>query len=234
MEMNECDVVYIVKNGESKSSELIYSLRSVDKNFPRRLLWIFGGKPSRIEPDRFVPIEQTGDTKWNKVTNTLREVCLTPEVSNNFWLFNDDFFVMEPVTKPENYHAHTLEWRINDIETKSHGRTLYTVQLRNIVEILKLSGLKTLNFDVHVPILFNKAKLLEVIDNYPTASMMRSIYGNYWEIDSAQMDADVKIIGRTQTNFEGPYCSTLDASFNNGRIGVLIRNKFSEKSKWEK
>ena len=43
------DIVYILKNGEI-SDEIIYSIRSVCKNFPYRKIWIYGLSYPRKAP----------------------------------------------------------------------------------------------------------------------------------------------------------------------------------------
>ena len=51
------DIVYFVKNTE-ENEELIYSLRSVDKNFPFNKVWFFGGCPKGLTPDVHIPVVQ--------------------------------------------------------------------------------------------------------------------------------------------------------------------------------
>ena len=234
LQMTDCDVVYIIKN-DPTGAELMYSLRSVDQNFPCRKLWIYGGKPRNIEPDEYVPYEQKGSTKWEKVCDTLKQICKNSEVSQNFWLFNDDFFVLKPIEKPFVYYAGTLQDRIDYIETKSRARTLYTIQMRNLVDILELSGCPTLNYAVHIPILIDKDMGLEVLENYPTCPMFRGLYGNYWEIGGKEIPADVKIVGTSiKIPSDWEFCSTLDASFGRGKAGITLREKFSKKSRWER
>ena len=41
------DIVYIIKD-DLPTTELKYSLRSVEANFPHRLVWFVGGKPDKL------------------------------------------------------------------------------------------------------------------------------------------------------------------------------------------
>ena len=49
------DIVYFVKNTE-ENEELVYSLRSVEKNFPYNRVWFFGGCPNGLKPDVHIPV----------------------------------------------------------------------------------------------------------------------------------------------------------------------------------
>ena len=106
------DVVYILK-ADIDPYELRYSLRSVEKNFPFRKVWFVCGQPKGFEPDGRIVHKQTGDTKWEKARSSLLKVCASEEITEDFYLFNDDFFVMKPF-KGEfiNYTAGTLDRRL--------------------------------------------------------------------------------------------------------------------------
>lgn len=45
--MEKLDIVYFV-NPDLVNSELVYSLRSVDRNFPCRNVWFYGGQPIKL------------------------------------------------------------------------------------------------------------------------------------------------------------------------------------------
>lgn len=207
------DVVYIIG---PDSEELRYSLRSL-VNFPHGKVWIFGRCPEWASPDRVVPFEQTGASKWERSTSTFRKICGTEEVSEDFWLFNDDFFIMEPVAVPYMYHGTIAE--------KVKGqRSGYADQLRECERQLLEKGCTTLNYALHVPMLINKAKALEVLDTF-TSPMFRSLYGNYCKVGGIEAE-DVK-------NRVGPLMSTSDLEFRHGRCGRIVRERFTEMSKWE-
>ena len=128
------DIVYILKK-DIQSDELRYSLRSL-KNFPHDKVWFFGGIPEDLKPDRAVYVEQRGTTTWAKVRNTIELVCRTREVSDDFWLFNDDFFVMKPVDEWTPKYDRTLYRRVEQIKSRHNGAgSLYTAQLEITREI---------------------------------------------------------------------------------------------------
>ena len=96
MNLEDLDIVYFVKDSP-ENEELKYSLRSVEKNFPHKHVWFIGGKPKSLEPDKWLPVKQNQVTKWANTSMLLRSACENPEISDDFVLFNDDFFILYPV-----------------------------------------------------------------------------------------------------------------------------------------
>lgn len=226
------DVVYILKNG--KNEELRYSLRSVEKNYPHGKIWFYGGKPVDINPDRFIRVFQEGKTKWEKVRNTLVMVCENDDITEDFWLFNDDFFVIKPVKKPVNYYDGTLAERIKVIEKATFGvASEYSLKLRHLLKTLQDAGVsEPLNYAHHTPMLINRKKMLDVLERFPNEPMFRSLYGNIFKIGGKNMP-DVKFYQRRQPWPIGEYVSTADESWNGEKIGFVIREQFNKSSRFE-
>ena len=227
------DIVYILKNGEI-SDEIIYSIRSVCKNFPYRKIWIYGGKPKNITPDFMVELSQTGVNKWEKVNNTLKAICENDEITPDFWLFNDDFFVMKKVRKVDYMIGGTLWAKAQKIGRKFGGRdSAYSTQLKDTARILRDKGYDRLDYALHVPMLINRKKALETLKEFTGYPMFRSLYGNHHNVGGVFTD-DVKIVSEIEVpTGDEVFISTDDNSFNNGKVGEYIRNAFPEKSKYE-
>lgn len=224
------DIVYILKE-DIDSEELRYSLRTVEANFPHRYVWFFGGCPDWAAPDRFVAFHQTGRTKWEKSTSTLRAICTTDEVTDDFWLFNDDFFIMHKLDDfPQMYHG-TLADRVQEIRNDRRW-SRYSKNLKVTAQMLIDAGYGTLNYAVHVPILVNKQKALEVLDKFPGCPMFRSLYGNYCNIGGVDIE-DVKIYKKDQPPDDRALLSTTEDSFGDGEVGRYIRARFMKESHWE-
>lgn len=227
------DIIYILRNG--KNEELRYSLRSVEKNYPHKRVIFYGGKPDGIEPDLFVPYTQPGDTKWEKVRNTIELICKNDNLTEDFILFNDDFFIMKPVETPTNYYDGTLAERINSIERALFGRhSVYSDRLRHLAETLKNAGVTNpLNYAHHTPMIINREKMLETLKKYPNEPMFRALYGNINQIGGENMP-DVKFYQRRQPFPVGQYASTADESWSQEKIGQIIRGKFAMRSRFER
>ena len=235
MGLDEIDIVYMVKDAVY-NDELRYSLRSVDKNLPHKQVWFMGGKPMYVHPDRQVIINQKGDTKWDKVRAMLKAVAENDEITEDFILFNDDFFVLEPTQFLPPFLYGTLAELCKRIEKKNYGMpTRYTKNLENTIRTLTEHKLPTYNFELHVPIILNRDKLLQTIEQFPNSKGTRSLYGNSFLVDKAMYLPDVKIYDQESLPCVGQkFLSTEDRSFATGKVGSFIKKKFPNKSRWEK
>lgn len=227
------DIVYILKE-DVEANELRYSLRSVSKNFPYRKIWFYGGKPEGLEPDEYVEYRQRGIMPWEKVIDTIYQVSKNNKITEDLWLFNDDFYIMQPVEDMPNYYDKTLFRRIQQIEkTRKGNRSLYSQQLRRTRDSLQGEGYRTTNYEVHLPMLINRKKAKALIEKYPKMVMFRSTYGNVYSIGGEQHN-DVKIINPVVKPQEDcDFLSTSDGDLSNTEVGRFIMAKFPEPCRYE-
>lgn len=237
MDTKDLDIVYFVKSA-GRNEELVYSLRSVCENMEFRNVWFFGGCPAHLQPDKYMWRDQlNGKSKWHNTATLMRVACETPTLSDNFILFNDDFFVMKKIKKLRPMYYGTLEELAGTIETKrNHGHaTRYTMLLRNAGDILSFQGESTYNFELHVPMVINKKKMLEVIRMFPNVHCKRSLYGNLNSLHLKGVEIkDVKIHSLEKYWDTGKFLSTDDTSFASGEAGRIIKEKFKNPSRFER
>lgn len=229
------DIVYFIKDTE-RNEELRYSLRSVESNFPYRKVWFFGGCPKGIEPDVHVPIKQDKGNKYMNVRNMISIALDTPELSDDFWLFNDDFFVMSKVSYVIPSVDGSLARKIQLLERRFGKGHKYSAKLRNTVLACKDLDVDRLNYEMHIPMLINKDKAKEVMYRFRNNTAFRSAYGNYYKL-AKQIHPDVKVYDLTggyDPDLHNVYLSTTDRSFDHGDIGKFIRESFKEPSQYEK
>ena len=229
--MKRYDVVYILR-ADAKPDELRYSLRSIEENMTHGKVWFFCGCPDGIVPDEHVRMVQTGLNKWERVRSTLIRVCSNEEISDKFWLFNDDFYVLRRMTRTVPLHRGELRDHIKGIEAR-HGRPSgYSRRLGLCEKRLRDAGLTTLDYALHVPMLIDKQKGLETLQMFPDCPMFRSIYGNYAAI-GGEYHADVKT---TDPGKEIPddadFFSTSNKAMT-GRVLEQLQQKFPEPCKYE-
>lgn len=224
------DIVYILKP-DGITDELKYSLRSMEQNFPHRRVWFVGGQPKGLTPDMALPHKQSGGNKWELIRSSMLKVITEPELTEEFFLFNDDFFVMKPVKgKFVNYAEKTLTWRIEDLQKQfpwlnNYGRTLVKAR-----EELKRLGCSEINFEVHTPMLFKKSLVPSILKC--SSPQMRSIYGNVNGITYKDIK-DVKIYDLETVPTEAAFISTNDEIFTRGKVGAYIRECFPNPSRFE-
>lgn len=227
------DAVYILKNDiAADHEELRHSVRSLVANWEYRRLWFIGGDPVDIVPDASIYHQQEGATKWERVRDSLLRVCACSDISNDFWLFNDDFFIMERPKRQGDYILDgTLESHVKRLELKHGGGSSYSAQLKDLAELLKKEGHPTSDYTVHAPMAFNRRKLAEVLERYPQNPMFRSLYGNVYRVEGTPTkDFKVKNISACP---RWPMLSTTGISFKAGAVGMLIRKTFANQTGYE-
>lgn len=234
--MEKRDVVYILRNDiTGTTDELLYSLRSVAENFPVRFVWFVGGCPEGFYPDKMIKHEQTGGTKWERAKSSLIEACRCKEISDEFYLFNDDFYVLkEPTGDFINFVNGTIGKRVADIVINNRGGTsAYTRGLDDLARRLRRMQKDTLSFAVHMPLLVDKKKMLDLLTGRNAHFSFRSLYGNYYEIPYIY-HKDVKIYTMNEEPGEDwDYLSTTEQSFAFGKVGEWIRKRFPNPCKYE-
>lgn len=213
------DVVYVYKM--QKSNELAWSVKSL-KNIEHGRVLVVGDQPDVEGVEHFKPPVN----RWSMlspvhdVINKLRYAC-SLDISDNFILMNDDFFICKPTEIPVA-HRGTLGDHIKWRNLKDN----YSGQLKKTKEYLENKGIKDpLSYELHVPMVFNRQRLADLIENtLPVITnsapiLIRSVYGNIYNIGGEQME-DVK----TRADHTGlTFVSTNELSFE-GRVGDYVRS----------
>lgn len=223
------DIVYLLKN-DYDSEELRYSVRSVVKYFPYRKIVFVGGCPDYITADINIYDKQEGKNKWQKSQHSLKLALENDDLTENIWLFNDDFFVMDKIKEPTNYFNGTLEKRIFDLKAKHPKSSAYIRELESLKGKLTNMRKDTLSFAVHLPMLINRSKALLLLESQKV-TMFRSYYGNFYEIDCVY-HKDVKVYDN-ETILNTEFLSTSDEAFRDGQVGKFIRACFPDPCKYE-
>lgn len=229
MESKNLDIVYFVKE-TPHNEELRYSLRSVDLNLPHKRVWIFGGCPTNIIPDVRVRVDQVSKTKWDNVHSMYKMVCENKEITDNFIMFNDDFFIMKPTDKIEPLYRCALDEHIKILEPTKPSA--YSKLLRACRETL--TG-EPLSYELHTPFIFNKKKLMGMLTSFPGQHCTRTMYGNIYNIGGERAN-DVKIFNSSPTfNYKSSqFLSTDDPVINiNNDIWRWLQKQFPKKSRFE-
>lgn len=225
------DLIYILK-ADIETEELKYSLRSVERNFPINRVWFVGGQPEGLEPDIRLKHDQVGNSKWEMIRSSMWKAVSDERLSEDFFLFNDDFFVMEPVDTDSfrNFVDGTLGRRIDELHSES-GMNAYTRTLFKLEQELKTMHEPTMNFDVHLPMLLNKEQVRSTL--YKCSSpQMRSAIGNINRLPFV-IHPDVKVYDLESVPVNETYLSTNDDTFRKGNVGKYIRETFTTKSRFE-
>jgi len=172
------DVVILLCKGSY--FEIKYCLRSIEKHLINyNKVWLIGVKPTFLN-DKINFIEHK-DIYTNKARNIMAKILRAStekEITPNFMLFNDDYFLlqqMDAVNFP-NYYKSDLEYtvKVNVGEYQKHAKA-------TLIELAQQRS-TILNYDVHLPTIFNKylyKKTVEKLNwNIPFGYISKSIYCN--------------------------------------------------------
>ena len=179
------DLVYIC--GPGNNEELRYSIRSAVKNLKFDNLWVVGGKPSWYAGNHLEVIQNK--SKYVNARNNLRAICNSPEISSSFILMNDDFYIISKVDNVPYMHGGSLFKKISRYQELT-GDTRYVLMLKKtFANLSRRFGNDVLDYELHVPMVMEKEKLLKIID---VPDLWRSRYGNVFNVGGIEMD-DVKL-----------------------------------------
>jgi len=200
------DVVYTCRNGANE--ELRFSLRSLANLQGVDRVWVVGGAPAWYTGALIrVP---SAVNKYETVRNNLRAV-VDSDVSDQFILMNDDFFVTAN-TPPLSLVEGLLLHRVEKFEAAQPGGN-YTRQLQITQKVLMREVGYPLSFELHTPMVMHKEGLRAVLR---MPGLWRSLYGNLFVHDWELAD-DVKLYGGERWVQHTPFLSTTDGSFREHR-----------------
>ena len=229
------DFVYICKDGINE--ELRYSIRSVVESFPDSNIWVVGGKPPWYIGN-YINVKQVL-TKYRNAIQNLNTICNSNEISEEFVLMNDDFYIIKNISSIKTYHGGLLLDKIN-LYQKLNSNSNYTRKLSATYKKIKSLGIESpLDYELHVPMVMEKKKLKQILENNDQF-LWRSIYGNVFNIGGEQME-DVKVYSRgplvlksyNLKKDEHIYLSSADNSFDM-ILNTILRKQFIQITKYEK
>jgi len=199
---------------------------------------IAGYIPPWVQKALLVPVASM-ENKYRSAEANLRQACLSSLISDPFYLFNDDFFLMQPY--PDGIpvmHWGSLEERVQEFRA-AYREGKYTNGMTQTWEFLKqlLPPWRRLrSYELHTPLLVEKQKMLHVLSLRPRHIEdfhLRTVYGNLF-LRGSQSD-DVKVYLSTQDAVyeKWPMISTTDSVFRSHPAGDYIRRTFPTPSPYE-
>lgn len=237
MDTSNMDVCYIVRRGDD-NEELRHSLRSVAENLPHRKIVIAGHVPKWANNVIGIQRKQDPHRKYENAELNWQAIADDSRVSDNFIVMNDDFFIMQKLDQLPLLHRGDLG-AVNEHYSQYSGH--YATSLKRTIDLLEQLGITNLkSYALHVPMIMNKARrkaaqgVVTAFGHQPGHVQMRTFYGNLWGVGGGEMH-DVKVLAKDKVPSEKlPFISTNDQTFNDGQVGEMIRQRFSNKCKYER
>lgn len=228
------DAVYVV--GDGRRDWLRYSLRSL-RHLPQvdRLV-IAGVCPRWCSPDLHIPVEQ-GRIKHVNTWANLQAVLGDDRVSDQFLLFNDDFFVLRHLDPVPVLHRGPIAGQIANHRRTGHRPLLHRrQQLQDM--LVELGVNEPLCYELHTPMPVVRADMAAALERAETVrpegmapTGKRTLYANLAGLGGLDV-ADVKVRQPRDPVPDGPLMSTSPAAWT-GAAGRHIRTLLREPSRWE-
>lgn len=241
MEKKDLDLVYILGSGSIwNNNEIKYSLRSVCKNLPHRKVFVIGEKCDWFSDNIIhIPAEDPYDLKPKNALYKLLIAVKDKRVSQDFILMNDDFFILKPLKEILPYNKGTLGKSIKNNPLHAgyyYDALIATRRYLHYIHDIPLS--KCLDYSLHYPFIYNKAKLgklLDEIKDLKTTLLLRALYGNVYNLGNFYK-TDVKAKNPRQfihiANNED-VLSTTDFIVKRRFFSSFISREFPNKCKYE-
>ena len=232
-------IAYILGDGSKHHNlELRLSLRSVEKHINPTRVIVCGHDPGflseNVEYIPNFPAKKEDDAAFG-IKENLLALCSHPSTPDEFLLMNDDVFFLQPTKEFPYYHKGELRGAMERI-----GSGIFYGHLLATVTVLEKLNLPTKHFDGHWPIVYDKKKLFNIINeqnwDVPLGPTIRSLYCNTLGIEGEYAD-DVKAnrpVGDWPAFCLGKsVISVSDESFDR-KCQAHLLSLFPDKSKYER
>lgn len=235
--------IVIPYNSKSKSNlELIYALRSLDKNLKGfDKVFIIGNKINALTGLNYIECKDDKGSKF-KERNIYRKIlsaCNDERVSDNFICTNDDIYL----TKEFNADSLPFYNKGELINTMAKNTGDYRKSLNHTRKLLIKMENTTLDYDTHFPILYNKEQFCTFVSedtnwNQNFGYVIKSLYCNRLGV-KGEYGGDCKI--QTKMTYEEIvnkigdklFFSTSDGCMNEDMIKYL-NELYPQPSKYER
>lgn len=235
-------VWYVGGPNVGNRDDLRHSMRSVAKNAPTITeAWVVGDVPTWVHGARAISLEPKPE-KFANARASVTAFVNHPEAPEQFYLCNDDHYVIEHVTGPlpachlgktSDYLDHLL-----GNGNRSTGNTATKALIQTAAWVKGKTGADPLAYYAHTPLLFDTATYRDLLAQYPANQRLEpfmfyplaGIGDEGSDVGNAKAKDDAELA--RVLNQDMPYLSGNDATWN-GCVGQYVRGMFGEACRWE-
>ena len=168
------------------------------------------------------------------IFHNILAACRHPDVSEQFVIFNDDFFVTAPVTDVEIHYRSTLREHMN-LPSLRTRKSWWSDSLTTTMACLQTLGIPDpISYELHIPFPVDKKLMRATLERFESVTpnnppQWRTLYGNLNNIGGT-VAKDSKVM--SQGVLRMPYHSTTDVSWRFFRRRFM--QMFPEPSRYER
>lgn len=224
------DIVYPVRRG-NHNDELRYSLRSL-VNVPHGKVILSGYIPNWVTEVVAVDRNQKG-TGWRNMRENLQAAL--EHCSDPFYLFNDDFYVMQPMQQIPVMHMGPFKDQIARYKRTRHMGAYWRGMVSTQLLLEEWGYTDTLSYELHVPMPLYKDHVYRALEigKDIEALAIRSVIGNIGNLGGIQQQ-DCKVMARAGVLHwdQWPFLSSND-DLPYSPVGKYLARTFPDPSHYE-
>lgn len=234
------DAVYVLGTGSRwQDFELLYSLRSLHE-FVHGIdrVIVVGSKPRWLRNAIHIPYNDRHACKEANIMEKVLRACEIPDLSNQFLHLHDDHFCLFPCFAQETpyWSGRPLDQLAARLQESNYRRAIENTNLA-----LTSRGMPNLNYDLHVPIVYDKKLFPAVMHSYDWNSrhgfVVKSLYANTVGVRSTP-GTDLKLFNRYLMSelvekLKGRHWWSIGPSSLNTNLKELLAELYPQPSLWE-
>lgn len=232
-----CDIIVPLGVGSRwMDNELRYALRSIEKHLSGyRDIYIIGAPRKWLQNVKYIDAPEQYTRKEKCIFDKLIRAAEHPDVSSTFITTNDDIFFLKPIAAAEIKY-----WKSGNVKNllvKTQG--LYRSTVANTEKYLRENNLPDGHFDIHVPILYEKEKMMMLLKiDWSRDHIIKSLYCNTNYIKGEEM-RDLKFSRpfrreEIRKAIEGRMFFSISEYGTNDSMKDILQELFPEPSRYEK
>jgi len=228
------DIIIPYRKNRHSEIHLKFALRAIEKYLAGYgAIFILGEKVKWLKDVEYIDCEEH-ERKQYCIFSKILAAAKDERVSDKFIGWHDDHFLIKPLNVSEIKY-----WKSGNLDTLGITASgTYNRVVVNANKYLKNQGYSNYNYDIHVPIIFEKEKFIELEnEDWAQEHLIKSLYCNRWAVKGEDMK-DLKFgkpFSREQIRkaIDGRIFFSVSEFGTNESMNDVLNELFPDKSKYE-
>lgn len=180
VENDRVTIVIPYVKSKAQGKELMYALRSLERNFtPGANIVVIGDREDWFS-DKVTVIEHIcmSENPQVDVVEKLKLAIASEHVTDRFIWTNDDIYLLAPAIL-----AHIQLPKIKGLLNPDKFNGLYSENMNRTIALLRENGYRLNDYGTHTPVVYDKCNLVEMFEDHPElltgGYLLSSVYFNW-------------------------------------------------------